>query len=44
MVSAAFWAWHSNYEFQKEHFVFDPQTFEAKRRPIRQADKHQGEQ
>ncbi len=33
MVSASFWAWHSNYEFQKEHFVFDPQTFEAKRRP-----------
>jgi hypothetical protein len=33
VVSAAFWAWHSNYEFQKEHSVFDPQTFEAKRRP-----------
>jgi hypothetical protein len=32
LVSAAFWAWHSNYEFQKEHVVFDPQTFETRRR------------
>ncbi len=32
IVSAAFWAWSSNYNFQKEHFTFDPQTFIAKRR------------
>lgn len=32
-VSAAYWAWHSNYEFQKSHFTFDPQTFETRRLP-----------
>jgi hypothetical protein len=35
MVSAAFWAWHSNYELQKDHFEIDPRTFESKPRSNR---------
>jgi hypothetical protein len=31
IVSAACWAWHSDYDFQKEHVTFDPQAFEAQR-------------
>jgi len=31
-VSAAVWAWNSNYSFRKECFTFDPKTFEEKRR------------
>jgi hypothetical protein len=34
MISAAFWAWHSNYEIQRDRFEIDPQTFES--RPRRQ--------
>ena len=32
MISAAFWAWHSNYEIQRDRFEIDPQTFESRRR------------
>ncbi|PYT21833.1 MAG: hypothetical protein DMG57_37310 [Acidobacteria bacterium] len=36
MVSATFWAWHSNYDLQKDHFEIDPQTFESKPRRNRE--------
>ena len=32
MVSAALWAWHSNYDHQKDRFEIDAQTFESRPR------------
>jgi hypothetical protein len=31
-VSAAFWAWRSDYNFHKEFYTIDPTTFEQKPR------------
>jgi hypothetical protein len=31
-VAASYWSWHSNYEFQRENFSFDPVTFALRRR------------